>query len=174
MSTETEDSIWIRHLPRSKMRYPRRLVDRAKYVLWRAYTPAHPLVHGAARTLGLKPRSFGVHTERGRQNFHLGYIAPHIQIQKFVNHMVAQGFANHFVAWKDESELVSLRRVENFTYQYHIRIFKDGEVRGHYEYTPECYPMSHIRAIGQEDRPQEFARMFGAHVVSRGSKGVVN
>lgn len=155
---------WIKKLPRSKMCYPTRLRDRAKYVFWRTYTPFHPILRGTARVLGLDTDSF-VETEEGRQNYPLGHIAPEIALQEFVNYLVEKGFANHFVAWKDDGELVSLRRVENFTHQYHIRIFKDGEVRGHYEYTPECYPFMHLRAHGQEPRTEVFRQLFGDRVI---------
>lgn len=157
---------WIKDLPRSKMRYPTRLRDRAKYVFWRTYTPFHPLLRGTARVLGVDTDSF-VETEEGRQNYLLGHIAPHISLQEFVHYLVSQGFANHFVAWKDADEVVSLRRVENFTHQYHIRIFADGEVRGHYEFTPECYPFLHLKASGQEPRTEEFAKLFGDRVVTK-------
>jgi len=145
------------------MRYPTRLRDRAKYVFWRTYTPLHPLLRGTARVLGVSAESF-VGAHQGRQNYSLGHIAPHLSLQEFVAYLVSQGYANHFVAWKDEGEAVSLRRVENFTHQYHIRIFTDGEVRGHYEFTPECYPFLHLKAMGQEHRPEEFAKLFGGRV----------
>ena len=150
---------WIKDLPRSKMRYPTRLRDRAKYVFWRAYTPLHPLVRNTSLALGVVK-----HT--GRQNYPLGRIAPGLTLQDFVNYLVSQGFANHFVAWKDGGEVISLRRVENFTHQYHIRIFKDGEVRGHYEFTPECYPYAHLKAVGQEHHPEEFAKLFGNRIIA--------
>jgi hypothetical protein len=154
---------WIKDLPHSKMRYPRRMADRAKYVFWRAYTPLHPLLRGTARALGVSSKSF-VDTHQGRQNFAFGHIAAGVSLKAFVDHLVSQGFANHFVAWKDNDELVSLRRVENFTHQYHIRIFSDGEVRGHYEFTPECYPLAHLKGVGQEPRHEEFAKIFDGKV----------
>lgn len=157
---------WIKDLPRSKMRYPTRLADRAKYVFWRTYTPFHPLLRGTARALGVSTQSFGVTTHKGRQNYLLGHIAPGVSLQDFVHYLVSKGFANHFVAWKDNGEVVSLRRVENFTHQYHIRIFADGEVRGHYEFTPECYPFSHLKAVGQEHRAAEFAALFGNRIIA--------
>ena len=167
MTTTNKDPelAWIQELPRSRIRYPKRLADRAKYVFWRAYTPCHPLVRGAARRIGLSPVAFGVPTKQGRQNYLLGHIAPDISLQDFVSYLVSQGFANHFVAWKDAGELVSLRRIENFTHQYHVRIFADGEVRGHYEFTPECYPFSHLKAVGQEPRHEEFAKLFAGRVI---------
>ena len=158
-STKEAQHKWLSSLPRSKMRYPTRLRDRAKYLFWRAYTPLHPLVRNTSLALGVVKHA-------GRQNYALGHIAPGISLQDFVAYLVSQGFANHFVAWKDDGEVVSLRRVENFTHQYHIRIFADGEVRGHYEFTPECYPFAHLKAVGQEPRTEEFAKLFGNRIVT--------
>jgi len=157
---KTHTHTWIQDIPRSKLHYPRGLKNKAKYVFWRAYTPCHPLVRGAAHKLGLD-RRMGVVKHQGRQRYLLGYISPSVTMQEFVGHLVAQGFARLSVAWKDEGEVVSLRRFEDFTHQYHIRIFTDGEVRGHFEYTPECYPYAHLRAIGQQHHAKEFAAMFG-------------
>ncbi len=157
--TKQPQQKWIKDLPRSKMHYPRRFTDRAKYVFWRAYTPAHPLFRDAALRVGLVKHE-------GRQNYLLGHVAPDQSLQEFVEFLVAQGFANHFVAWKDSDEVISLRRLDNFTHQYHIRIFADGEVRGHYEFTPECYPFSHLKAVGQEHRPEEFKKIFAGRVIA--------
>ncbi len=149
---------WIKSLPRSKMRYPTGLRNKAKYMFWRVYTPLHPLMRNTSLALG-------VVSHAGRQNYLLGRIAPGVPLEDFVQHLISQGFANHFVAWKDDGEVVSLRRVENFTHQYHIRIFADGEVRGHYEFTPTCYPFAHRKAICQEPRKDFFAQLCGGRVV---------
>lgn len=140
------------------MVYPERLHHRIKYYFWLAYTPYHPLVRDGALRLRLIRR-------RGRQPFLLGTIAPGVSIEEFVRFLIEKGYAYHRVAWEDDGELVSLRYVEDFAYQYHIRVFEDGEVRGHYEYTPECYPLKHLREIGQEDRRERFLALFGTMLI---------
>jgi len=72
---------------------------------------------------------------------------------------------NHFIAWKDTDEVVSLRRTVGFHYQYHVRIFKDGEVRCHYEFTPEYRPLQHLIQVGFEDRTPEFKNIVQDWVV---------
>lgn len=94
----------------------------------------------------------------------MGTIAPHESITSVIEYLIEHGYANHFVAWKDEGEVVSLRYVENFKYQYHVRIFEDGEVRAHYEYTPECHPVHHYNAVGFEDRRDEFLSLLGDRI----------
>ena len=140
------------------MVYPEDLAYRIKYYFWRLYGPYHP-------TLRDSVTNWNIIKNRGRQPYLLGKIAPSYSIEEFVSHLVTHGYAYHRIAWIDDGEVVSLRYVENFIYQYHIRIFEDGEVRGHYEYTPECYPFLHLLSIGHEERREEFLRLFGDRII---------
>ena len=144
----------IEKIPSSEMRYPDSLAHRIKYYLWYYYTPYHPKVRDSVIALSIMKN-------RGRQPFLLGTIAPHLSIEEFVSHLVKKGYAYHRVAWEDDGEVVSVRRVPNFERQYHIRVFEDREVRGHFEYTPECYPIAHLWDIGREDRREEFLQELG-------------
>ena len=149
---------WEKSLPSSTMIYPSSIQDRLKYHLWKLYTPFHPRVRDLALTLKIVSHS-------GRQNYLIGKISPGQTIKNIVDLFIAHGYGNHFIAWKDEGELVSLRRVVDFKYQYHIRIFADGEIRGHYEYTPECYPFLHLKAVDQIDRREEFLRILRGKII---------
>lgn len=133
--------------------------DWLKYWFWRLYTPLHPFVRDASTSLGIM-------RHEGRQDFLLGSLHPKRTLRDFVHHLVSQGFGNHFVAWKDTDEVVSLRKTEDFKYQYHIRIFTDGEVRCHYEYTPEYHPLQHLIQIGFEERTDEFKEFVQDWVVA--------
>ena len=150
---------WERTLPRSKMVYPSTIKDRAKYRFWYLYGRFHPLVRDVA--LGL-----GVVSHSGRQNFLIGKIVPPYSIKDVVDFLIDRGYGNHFIAWKDEGEVVSLRKVVGFSHQYHLRIFKDGEIRGHYEYTPECYPILHYKAVDQKDCRDEFSALLKGMIES--------
>ena len=152
---------WLHRIPHSRMVYPDTLLDKTKYIFWRFYTPYHHIVRNKAQRLGFSAIYFAKHDRTDRQNYLLGVVAPHLSIEEFVLALIERGFGNHFVAWKDDGEIVSLRYVEDFTCQYHVRVFHDREVRAHYEYTPESRPVSHIKARGQEERREEFLRMFG-------------
>lgn len=131
------------------MTRPASLWGRLKYHFWNRYTPYHPYVRDALVSLRIVSHS-------GRQNYLLGTIVPGKTVQELVSFLISRGYGNHFVAWKDDGELVGLRYAESFERQYHLRIFADGEVRGHYEYTTEHRPVRHYRAIGQEARREEF------------------
>jgi len=156
---------WVKKIPASRMVYPDQLLDRTKYMFWHFFTPFHPAVRSAAESMGIRRQHFEDPEYRGRQHYLLGTIAPGLSTQEFILHCIERGYGNHFVAWHDEGQLMSLRYVENFTHQYHLRVFEDGEVRGHYEYTPESYPIRHIRAMGLQDRRRVFYEHLGDRIV---------
>lgn len=151
------------------MVYPTTRRDKAKYWFWRAYTPLHPYVRSTTYRLGIgkiiAKRVVPEMAETGRQNFLLGTIDPAHSVQEFVAFLLSRGFGNHFIAWEDSDELVSLRRPVDFDHQYHIRIFKDGEVRGHYEYTPESHTLLHLIRVGFEPRLSEFRSLLAGWVI---------
>lgn len=101
----------------------------------------------------------------GRQRFLLGHLAPGQTVQALGNYLIERGYANHFVALKDKGEIVGLRYCPSFEHQYHIRIFTDGEVRAHYEYTTECHPFLHDKEIGFEERRDEFLKLLGDRII---------
>jgi hypothetical protein len=131
------------------MIYPESFHDRLKFIFWTFYTPYHPFFRDTFIKLGIISHDI-------RQPFLLGKLSPNRTVEDFVKFLIGQGYGNHFIAWKDKGEIVSLRNVKSFAMQYHIRIFEDGEIRGHYEYTPECHPVWHMKEIGMEDRSSEF------------------
>ncbi|HUY62317.1 MAG TPA: hypothetical protein VMV50_00795 [Candidatus Paceibacterota bacterium] len=142
------------------MEFPAVFDQQVRYLMWRLYAPAHPFLRGILSLAG-------VAVYPGRGDYLLGTLAPGRSLVEFVDYLILCGFGNHFMAWRYEGELVGLRLVENFKYQYHLRIFEDGEVRGHYEYTPECYPVKHVRQVDMEHRRDEFLALLDGWVIPR-------
>ncbi len=140
------------------MVYPKSITHRIRYYLWLALGPYHKHVRNGA--IKLK-----VIKNYGRQPFLLGIIAPHVSIEDLVTRLVSHGYAYHRVAWEDDGEIVSLRHVKDFIFQYHVRVFEDREVRAHYEYTPECYPLAHLMNTGFEAKTDEFLAIIGDMLV---------
>jgi hypothetical protein len=157
MSLTRPSPTWIKSLPYAHVPYPDRLPDKAKYYLWRVLTPLHPHI----RDFLVWAR---VVRHEGRQQYLLGVLAEHETIESVVEYLISRGYGNHFVAWKDEGQVVSLRKATCFEYQSHIRIFEDGEVRAHYEYTTEYRPFKHLRAAGQEARREECIALLGNRI----------
>jgi len=155
---------WIKDLPHARVAYPTAKRDRLKYWFWRFYTPLHPLVRGTSYRLGFGKLLMGYVGPEvrydGRQDYLIGTLRSDREAHDLVDYLVTQGYGNHFIAWKDTGELVSLRRADGFEHQYHLRIFKDGEVRGHYELTPEYRPVRHLVRTGFEDRTGEFTTLL--------------
>jgi hypothetical protein len=145
-------------LPNSVLPYPAGIWNRTKYYFWKTISPGYLF----GRDMLLK---FNLIHHEGRQDYRIGKLAPGKDIEKFLKHLAARGFANHFIAWKDDGEIASLRHLQGFAWQYHLRIFKDGEVRGHYEYTPEAHPSLHFREVGMAARKNDFLNFCGDWVI---------
>ncbi len=106
--------------------------------------------------------------EKGRQPYHLGWLAPGKTLQDLEKHLHTEwGFGNHFVAWTDNGQVLSWRKLIDFDHQYHIRVFKDGEIRGHFEFTPESKPLEHFVEVSEEARIEEFRKFLGNYIVQR-------
>ena len=72
--------------------------------------------------------------KRTRQRFHVGWLAPETTLEAMKEHLSKKyGFGNHFIAWEDQGQVLSWRKLDGFDYQFHLRVFADGEIRGHYE-----------------------------------------
>ena len=147
-------------IPDSMPLQPKGFLNRFKYSLWKLIYP----IHNPVRNGLLKSRIIR-HT--GRQEYVLGRLASRRTVKGFLKHLEGQGFGNHFVAWSDDGQIASLRRLDGFERQYHLRIFKDGEVRGHYEFTPEGHPFLHFTERGEEERREEFLAFLGKWVVAK-------
>ncbi len=130
------------------------LTDRCKKSAWRLITPAFPYVRDGLIKLGII-------SHEGRQRYLLGRISCGRTVEGLIGYLAQKGFANHFVAWVDTDEWVSLRRLADFHWQYHLRVFKDGEIRAHYELTPEAHPIAHFKEVGMEPRREEFLEFLG-------------
>jgi len=154
-------------LPKSVLPYPTGLWNQAKYVFWKVIAPCFTTVQNLLLNLHVIHHS-------GRQPFVLGSLAPGKSVEDFLHYIESIGFANHFIAWVDDGELLGLRKLDGFEYQYHIRIFDDGEIRGHYEYTPEAHMIWHVKEVGMVDRREDFLGMLGDWIIPAPSVETLN
>jgi hypothetical protein len=112
--------------------------------------------------------SFLFFHNKKRQKYHVGWLAPHCTLVDLKKHLSSEwGFGNHFVAWEDSSQVLSWRKLTSFEEQYHIRVYSDGEIRGHYEYTPEAAPIRHFLEIGEQAKTRDFLKFLGYCVTTK-------
>ena len=103
--------------------------------------------------------------EKRRQPYHVGWLHPNKSLADVKRHLSSKGFGNHFVAWEDTSQILSWRKLASFDEQYHIRIFNDGEIRGHYEYTPESAPLRHFFSTKFNPKHYDFLHFLDGYIV---------
>ena len=120
------------------------LLERFKNFYWAIFEPFFPTVRDAWVAAGL----IGHNVRQPYLYGHLKQGATRDDLRKLLE---ASGFEHDYVAWIDPDETLNMRKIVGVIYQYHVRLFIDGEVRGHYEYTAESHPMKHLKDIGMTD-----------------------
>ena len=134
--------------------------DRLKHKVWLKIYPFFPFLHKNFYKL-----CAFLHGKE-RQRYHLGWLAEGRTLEEVKTHLNEKwNFGNNFIAWIDSGQVLSWRKLENFHKQYHLRIFEDGEIRGHYEFTPEAHPLNHFFEKEEEDRKEDFLKFLGEFVV---------
>lgn len=106
--------------------------------------------------------------KKGRQKYHIGWLAPGKNLKGLKEHLHSKwGFGNHFIAWIDEDQVLSWRKLTDFQDQYHLRVYKDGEICGHFEFTPESHPFAHLEEKGEINKKADFLKFLGDFVVEK-------
>jgi hypothetical protein len=127
---------------------------------WTLLTPVFPFIQHSLLKLHI------IH-HKGRQPYLLGYLRPDRTLHGLKKYLSREwGFGNHFIAWEDSNQVLGWRKRLDFTKQYHLRVFRDGEIRGHFEYTPESHPARHFFDKGMEPRTEDFLKFLGDWVVA--------
>ncbi|HEY9584525.1 MAG TPA: UDP-N-acetylmuramate dehydrogenase [Candidatus Paceibacterota bacterium] len=84
----------------------------------------------------------------GWHNFRQPYLIGHLRAgrtaESLLQHLYSRGYSKAYMAWKDPGEIFSVRKIVREKFQYHVRLFRDGELKGHYEYTAEAKPLDHL------------------------------
>ena len=134
--------------------------DKIKQKIWRHIYRIFPAIQKFFLSLE-------THKKR-RQRYHIGWLASGKTLEELKRHLHEKwNFGNHFVAWTDNEQVLSWRKLENFRDQYHLRVFSDGEIRGHFELTPEAHPIDHFAEKGETDRHEDFLKFLGDFVVQK-------
>ena len=103
--------------------------------------------------------SFGVYKCFPRSKFLLGKLR--VPLEEAKQHLKKQGFFSNRISLILQGQTLSMRKLdpEKPDWQYHIRIFCDGEVRGHYEMTPEDHSFTHMKSTNTIDKEKELKEM---------------
>lgn len=120
------------------------MLETTKKFLWKLIEPLFPTLRDLWMGLGFMKHDT-------RQPYHYGWLKDGLNELDGRRFLQAHGFENDYIAWIDPDEVINMRRIYNTIYQYHVRLFSDGEIRGHLEYTGESHPFKHLFDIGLSD-----------------------
>ena len=133
--------------------------DKIKYRTWHFIYKFFPTVQKSLLKFGL------IHHENLRQKYHVGWLTEGKTLEALKTHLNDKwGFGNHFIAWTDPDQVLSWRKFADFQNQYHLRVFSDGEIRGHFELTPEAHPLEHLEEKGEREAKEDFLKFLGDFV----------
>ncbi len=99
-----------------------------------------------------------------RQEWLIGYFGEKYCKSDLVKLLEKNGFENAILTWKDPGEVLSMRKVDKKIFQYHIRLFDDGEIRVHYEYSSEGGPWKHCVEDGFKPCEGYFKKLLGDYL----------
>lgn len=103
-----------------------------------------------------------------RQKFLLGHLNAHFNKESVERFLLSRGFERAVIAWHDPGEVLSVRRIDKAIFQYHIRLFIDGEIRAHYEYSPESHPLDHVFEARFDPETAFFKNLLGDYLIAEG------
>lgn len=128
--------------------------------------PIFPFLQWLGRVSGIFTEAKTVEGPHRRQPFRIGVLTSLISLPEVEKHLTQQGFVKNPIAYPDPGQLLSMRRLDDASpdTQFHIRIFRDAEVRGHYEFTPEDHPFAHLNETLFEARTADFHRWMGDYL----------
>lgn len=109
-------------------------------------------------------RSYEVLFHHHRQDFLIGYLSSQTFGEDLKIHLIKYGFEHAIIALRDPGEILDMRKREGKEFQYHIRLFDDGEVRAHYEYAPEAHPIDHCFEVRMEAKREYFLGILKGYV----------
>lgn len=114
--------------------------------------PLFPFFQWLVLALGI------IKAPKERQSFSFGFLRKDISLTKARKHLSSCGFFMNRIAFNDPGQVLSMRKLSDKDprWQYHLRIFEDGEICGHFERTPEDYPLRHLAADGQIKKEEDF------------------
>ncbi len=95
--------------------------------------------------------AMGLTSHNVRQPYLYGRMKPGATREDMLRLLQGAGFEHDYIAWVDPEEVLSMRKQVDVIYQYHVRLFLDGEVRGHHEFGAESHPFKHLYDVGMTD-----------------------
>lgn len=96
---------------------------------------------------------------KGRQEYLIGHLKDTQSVYNLKKHLTKNGFEKAILSWIDTGEILSMRKIDNKIFQYHLRVFNDTEIRGHYEYSPEAKPLFHCLEKYFEPKKEYFTKL---------------
>lgn len=96
-----------------------------------------------------------------------------VNVDEIQNRLAEHGWQLHYKGYVHEGQVCQWRKVVNGgKYEYHIRLYEDGTVTGHFSLTPEKGFIRHLFAIGSRSMTKEEANELMSQLGVSGESGL--
>jgi hypothetical protein len=109
-------------------------------------------------------RTFEFFFHHHRQDFLIGHLSPKKTAKELQEYLKKEGYELGIIALKDPGEILNMRKREGGEFQYHLRLYKDREIRTHYEYAAEAHPITHCFKVKHEAKTEHFKALLKGYL----------
>lgn len=107
-------------------------------------------------------------TYQGRRPYHVGWLAPDKSLDDLKLFLHNQwGFGRNIMHVDEPGLVLSWQKVTPDHGSYNIRVYSDGEIRGHYEVIPETGVLERKEDKGEAETKEEFLRFLDGFSVDK-------
>ncbi len=97
---------------------------------------------------------------KGRQEYILTKVDPRTLSQEdFEKKLIGINYQFNYFSYQDKDEITNLRKLyisaDSKIRQFHVRYYRDGEIRAHDELSYEEDAMGHVDSVSMTDIPKE-------------------
>ena len=109
-------------------------------------------------------RTYEIFFHHHRQDYLIGRLISQKNTENLKGYLTKHGFEHAVISLKDPGETLAMRKREGKEFQYHLRLFDDGEIRAHYEYAPEAHPITHCFGVRKESKEEHFRELLDEYL----------
>lgn len=113
-----------------------------------------------------------------RTPFSLGMTS--CEVNEFENRLIRNGYQYNYFSFHEKGQVTNMRKLfivnevdKKVIRQYHVRLFKDGEVRAHEEYAYEESMFKHVNGITIQPLPECELETIYKYIINRFPKEMV-
>ncbi|MBP9851615.1 MAG: hypothetical protein KBC71_02790 [Candidatus Pacebacteria bacterium] len=110
----------------------------------------------------------GLMKSPGRQPYHVGWLTSSKTLEGLRLYLHSEwGFGKATKVAKDKEVVLSWAKITDNHEEYFLRVYRDGEIRGHFEKLPVTGVLEKPSEMGEKEAKEEFLKFLGEFYVEK-------